>query len=339
MSAPAVIVPSGFAGLLIEPLRARRRVDPDASVTILAGVGPKVAERLGRLGLRTVRDVAEYLPRAFLDWREATGFRELAFGQSATVECTVERVSLRPTRRRNLKIVEAILADRHGGRAAGIWFNQAWLADRLTPGTHLLVHGELTPGRGCRASRSSGTSSPTTSAGAKTRGLVPLYAASQEVSTLKLLELTGAALAVARFFPDPLPAAVRAREALPLRADALHAAHRPGTREDFEVARDRLALEELVVLLVGLLRRRREFESAATAPALGEPGELLLRYRATLPFELHARAGRGDRRARSRPRCRATDATSPPGRRRARGRPWSPSMRSCAPLSAGTRAR
>ncbi len=286
MSAPAVIVPSGFAGLLIEPLRARRRVDPDAPATTLAGVGPKVAERLGRFGLHTVRDVAEYLPRGFLDWHEATGFRELAFGQSATVECTVERVSLRPTRRRNLKIVEAVLADRLGGRAAGIWFNQAWLADRLTPGTHLLVHGELAPGRGVPTFKVERYELADESAGAKTRGLVPLYAASQEVSTLKLLELTGAALGVARFFPDPLPAAVRAREALPLRADALHAAHRPRSRDDVEVARERLALEELVVLLIGLLRRRRELESAATAPALGEPRELLARYRAALPFEL-----------------------------------------------------
>ena len=50
-------------------------------------MGAKVAERLGRLGLRTVRDVAEYIPRGYLDWREAAGFAGLAAGEEATVRC------------------------------------------------------------------------------------------------------------------------------------------------------------------------------------------------------------------------------------------------------------
>jgi ATP-dependent DNA helicase RecG len=276
----------GFAGIVHDAPRFRARADPDAPVITLSGVGPKVAERLARLGLETVRDVAEYLPRAFLDWREATGFRELGYGQEATVECAVERVSLRPTRRRNLKIVEAILADRFGGRAAGVWFNQAWLADAFKPGTRLLVHGELVPGRGLPNFKVERHELATDEAGAKTRGLVPLYHASGEVSTLKLLELTERALALARFFPDPLPSRLREREGLPIRADALRAAHRPVVRAEFEAGRDRLAFEELLVLLVGLLRRRRELEAGATAPALGDPGELLARYSEALPFEL-----------------------------------------------------
>ena len=260
-------------------------MDEQAPVTTLAGVGPKVGEKLAALGIETVRDLAEHVPRAFLDWSEATGFGALRLGQEATVECTVERARVRPTRRRNLKLVEAAVVDREGGRATALWFNQAWLADRLRPGTRLLVHGELQSGGTFKVERHEVAGD---GAGLHTVGLVPLYPASEAISTVKLRELTERALPLVRWFRDPLPADVRAREGLPLRADALTAYHRPAEREEVDAARTRLALEEFLVLQLGLLRRRRELEEGSVARALGRPGELISRYRSALPFELTA---------------------------------------------------
>jgi ATP-dependent DNA helicase RecG len=117
-------------------------------------------------------------------------------------------------------------------------------------------------------------------------GLVPLYPASEAVSTTKLRELTERALPRVRWYADALPAEVRQQEKLPLRADALAAYHRPARLEDVRTARERLALEELIVLQLGLLQRRRELEEESVAPALGAPGELLAGYRKALPFEL-----------------------------------------------------
>ncbi|HWP33701.1 MAG TPA: ATP-dependent DNA helicase RecG, partial [Solirubrobacterales bacterium] len=83
------------------------------------------------------------------------------------------------------------------------------------------------------------------------------------------------------------PAELKAAERLPLRADALWALHRPRSLEEGEAGRRRLAFDELLVLQVGLARTRAGRE-AAVAPALGEPGELVARYRGLLPFELTA---------------------------------------------------
>ena len=258
-------------------------VNEDAPVTTVAGVGPKIAERLGALGIKTVRDLAEHVPRDFLDWSEATGFGQLRLGQEATVECTVERAKLRPTRRRNLKLVEAVVVDREGGRATALWFNQAWLADRLVRGTRILVHGELQSGGTFKIERHEFAGE---SAGLHTLGLVPLYPASEAISTLKLRELTERALPLVRWFPDALPAELREREGLPLRADALIAYHRPEQRKDAERSRERLALEELLVLQLALLRRRSELDEESVAPALEKAGDLIARYRDALPFRL-----------------------------------------------------
>ena len=273
-------MPAGFAGEDTGPPRARRRADPEAPVETLAGVGPKVAERLERLGLRTVRDLAEHIPRAYLDWEQVASFGDLSAGEEATVRCTLERIRVRPTRRRNLKIVEGKVVDAAGVRETAIWFNQAYLA-KLDPGTELLLHGTRELGSGFRVARTEvrGT-------GLHTVGLVPEYRASEEVPSFRLRSYVDAALPRVRFFPDPLPARTRHGEGLPLRADALVAAHRPRDRGEAETARERLAFEELLALQLGFQERRRALAATATAPALPEDGDLIERYRAVLPFTL-----------------------------------------------------
>jgi ATP-dependent DNA helicase RecG len=282
---------AGFAGMdqVAPGPGPGRRVEPEAGVESLPGVGPKVAERLTRLGagLRTVRDVAEHVPRDFLDWQQASGFAAVMAGQEATVACTVERARVRPTRRRNLKIVEAQVTDEAGSRVTAIWFNQAYLAEQLAPGTRLLLHGRLEgSGYGPATFKVERHERAETGAGLHTVGLVPVYPASEELATGRLREIADRALAIARFFRDPLPARLLAEEELTTLADAIRAAHQPRERAEAEIARRRLAFEELLLLQLGLQRRRTDVEEGAVAPALGADGELIARYRELLPFTL-----------------------------------------------------
>jgi len=115
--------------------------------------------------------------------------------------------------------------------------------------------------------------------------LVPVYHASEDITPKKLRELVGAALESVGDVPDPLPAELKARRELPLKADALVALHRPVSAAEAERARARLAFDELLVLQVGLARRRAE-RADDVAPALGPPGELVARLREQLPFRL-----------------------------------------------------
>jgi ATP-dependent DNA helicase RecG len=72
---------------------------------------------------------------------------------------------------------------------------------------------------------------------------------------------------------------------MPLRRDALVAAHRPQTVEDAHAANQRLAFEELFLLQAGLISHRRELERTTIARALGRPGPLVEKLRASLPFQ------------------------------------------------------
>jgi ATP-dependent DNA helicase RecG len=234
-----------------------------------------VKRKLAKLGLRTVGDALAYRPHRYEPAAPERRITEL-FGEDEAVIAGVVR-SARLQRARRLKLVKARVAD-ETGEITAVWFNQAWLADRLVPGMQVRLRGSLR-GRefAVRAYDLNGVSS--------TADFAPVYPATEEVTVKKLREVTRAALEYARDVVDPLPAGVKTASGLPGRADALVALHRPREEADGERGRRRLAFDELLVLQLGLARRRqgREEERAA---ALGEPGELVARYRSVLPFEL-----------------------------------------------------
>src|SRR5205823_9382969 len=108
----------------------------------LKGAGPKLAAAAGDMGLGSVGDVLLHVPHSYRDRSELRKLAELRIGEEATVEVGVRSARVRPTRRRGLVIVEASVAD-DSGPAKAVWFNQAWLGERLTEGTRLLLFGKL----------------------------------------------------------------------------------------------------------------------------------------------------------------------------------------------------
>ncbi len=240
----------------------------------LKGVGPTIARNLAKLGLRRVHDLVEYAPR---DYQRPLAEQQITdlFGEDeAAIAGIVRSVSSRRARPR-LTILKAHVADA-SGEITAVWFNQDWLKEKLAPGTRVRLRGHL---RG----REFAVRSYDIGDGEATADFAPIYPASEEINVKKLRELVLAALPSSVY--DPLPADLRARERLPLRADALWALHRPRTRAEAETGRRRLAFDELLLLQVGIARRARERERTL-APSLGKPAELVGRYREALPFTL-----------------------------------------------------
>ena len=274
-------MPRGFAGN--EPPAAWPRLPGTARperaalpVDTLSGVGPALTKKLAKLGLRTIRDLLEHRPHRYEAAVPERRIADLLAGEESAIAGEVRSVSVRRPRR-NLALVQARVAD-GSDEITAVWFNQAWLVDRLRPGTRVRLRGQLRRnGFQVRSYDLNGVSA--------TADFAPVYPASEEVTPKRLRALVERAVPQARDLPDPLPAPLKAREALPLRADALVALHRPGSLEEGESARRRLAFDELLVLQVGLARARAG-RAEEKARALGEPGKLVQRYRQLLPFEL-----------------------------------------------------
>ena len=227
-----------------------------------------------RLGLNTVGDLLEHLPR---DRQAARTIAELAIDETATVVTEVRSITSRSVRRRGMKpLVEAVVADATGTMKA-TFFNQPWLERKYRPGTRLLLQGKYQGQNRFRVS----FHAPTGEAVGASDGEMATYPATDGLSSTQILALAREHRAAARDTLEPLPARLRVLERLPDRAAALDAAH----FGDHEGGRRRLAFEELLLLQIALLRRRARRREGARAEPLEPPGELTRRWLAdSLPF-------------------------------------------------------
>jgi ATP-dependent DNA helicase RecG len=267
---------AGFGGVVQDEWRRPRGwtspLDVEAlPVTTLPGVGAALAKRLRALGIESVRDLLLHRPRRYERAVDEIAISQLWGDEEVAIAGEVIDVRTRRLGGRR-SIVTARVRDESGAIGAS-WFNQPWLAERLTPGTHLRLRGKL--GR-----YGFDVKSYDLGAAKATADFAPVYPASEQVPSTRLRELARAALERhGRFLPDPLPAELE----LPLRADALLAIHFPDTEAQAEEARRRLALDELVTLQLVVAYAR---DDDAVAAALPVHGDLVERYRALLPFVL-----------------------------------------------------
>jgi len=258
--------------------RAHRPDRLELGLDCLPGVAAVTQRKLGKLGLGTVRDVLEHGPRRYETAADEVPIAALRQAEEVVVTGRVLNVEKRPMRgRRRTRIVARV--DDGTATVSVTWFNQPWLADRLKPGTEVRLRGKL--GRWGFEPRAYDIGDEARA----TADFAPVYPAAEEIAAATVRRVVDTALPLAVHVPDPLPAELREREGLALKRDALAAVHRPRDLDEAETGRQRLAFEELLVLQIGIARRVAERERTL-APALGEPGELIHRYREALPFAL-----------------------------------------------------
>ncbi len=283
---------SGESQPLDDLQRAELRTLPRPSrlqtpIQSLKGAGPKLSALAGRIGVGDIGDLLWHVPHGYRDRSNVLEIGELRLGEEATVLAEVRSARVRPTRRRNLRIVEATVADRSGATKA-VWFNQAWLAERLRPGTKVLLSGRLDRA-GFRVTAHELIHGDTLAGqGLHTVGLVPVHSVTDGLSADRVREWVWQARDRARDAVEALPAELRARRRMPGAADALFTIHFPDDAEAADAARERLAFEELFLHQVALAARRRGRRETRPGIALDPPTDLTRSWVESLPFKLTA---------------------------------------------------
>jgi ATP-dependent DNA helicase RecG len=262
--------------MLGAPVRWPRPSRLRAPLEITAG---KMADGMAALGLNTLGELLEHMPR---DHREARTVAELRVGEQATVTVQVRSIAGRPVRRRGMRgLVEATVFDETGSMKA-TFFNQPWLVGRYPAGTRLVLHGKADGGARFRVTHHAVGSD----IGSGEVGSVAHYPASEGVSSTQILTLVRERKQGLSDFVEPLTASIRVAEGLPERAAALAAMHFGGAGDAQLQWHERLAFEELLLTQLVFLTRRGRRAAQARARALREPPSLSRRWlEQGLPFE------------------------------------------------------
>ncbi|GAB3105048.1 ATP-dependent DNA helicase RecG [Lysobacter terrae] len=261
-------------------------------ITRLAGVGPRVAEKLAARGLVSVQDLWLHLPRQYEDRTVLTPIRALQAGVAAQVEGRVEAVERGFRYRPMLKV--AVSDDSHATLVLRFFHFRAAQVAQFSPGVRVRCYGTPRAGQqGLEIVHPSYRVLDEGDAAELGSALDPVYPAIEGIGPASLRKLIG--LALDRLPNDDslelLPAALRQSLQLPSLREALLTVHRPQANEDIAAllagrhpAQRRLALEELLAHHLSL-RRQRLAQQAHAAPAL-RAKTLAQRLRRALPFKL-----------------------------------------------------
>jgi ATP-dependent DNA helicase RecG len=256
-------------------------------VQFLKGAGPRRAELLQKLGIRTIGELLLHLPSAYLDRTRITPLGTVRPDEVVTVAANVQRVDVRRGRGGRRDAV-AVLDD-GTGRIEAVWYNQPYVAGLLSPGTRLLASGRARVGRGLVLASpefeilDGGGDRPILTGGR----IVPVYPLTAGISQKLLRSLVyGALESMPQEIDDPLPPSLASSVDLTPRRAAYWALHLPETVEEAEQARRRFALEELLMFQLLLLRLRQRHSRAEDGRSLlGHPGRLA-RVRSHLGYTL-----------------------------------------------------
>ena len=246
-----------------------------APVTAVAGVGPALEQRLGRLGIRTVRDLLFHFPREHHDYSKLKKIGQVEWGEVATIlGLLLDVENVRGGKRGVVRTIARVSDET--GEIRAVWFNQPYLLKQLPRGAYIVLTG-VKQRIGNRVELSVRSHElPEQGDLINTGRLVPVYPLTEGL-TPKVLRRTikWAVDRCAGFLPEHLPAAIRSRAHLLPLPEAVAQMHFPDNEHALGEARRRLAFDELFLVQMGMLTRRANWRDGPPAPVLAAPPTLI----------------------------------------------------------------
>ena len=271
--------------------------------SMLPGVGAKRAASLAQRGIGSVGDLLFHLPSRYEDRRRLSRISELEVGHRGTFVASVLAVDFVGSRAggRMRQALQALVGD-ESSTINLKWFRGGEsIARNLNKGDRLLITGDIARYRFSKQivhpeiERIDEVSAPEAAEGEpeNIRQVVPIYTAPENVNPRTLRRLIQSAVAeYADLLVGWLPESLVAERRLPWAGEAIRQVHSPDPEADVDsysehvsAAHERLILEELYLLEVGLALRR---QARGLQPGIAlEPGadavEAAIR---ALPFAL-----------------------------------------------------
>ncbi len=268
------------------------------SVTSLKGVGPRVAERLDKIGIREIPDLLFHLPLRYEDRTRITLIGAALHGMQLVVQGEIELTQVKFGRRRSLL---CRISDGTGALTLRFFHFSAAQQKNLIKGLRILCFGEIRSGATTlemvhpeyQVLAEDVENEPTQ----MEESLTPVYPTTESLHQISLRKFTDQALALLTddLLQDFLEHADLAKNNLIIKnwslAEAIQYVHRPPSDASTEKliegthpAQQRLAFEELLAHQLSKQLSRNEFKQQK-APPLKTKGSLRKKLLSALPFE------------------------------------------------------
>ncbi|MGH7607579.1 MAG: DEAD/DEAH box helicase, partial [Gemmatimonadales bacterium] len=256
----------------------------DSPVTVLRGVSKVTAGRLKRLRVETVEDFLFHFPVRYEQYPPAQPISRLRPGTYQTIIGDVFSAGESVVGQRK-RVGEAIVSDGSGSIRL-LWWSGPWKAKQLSEGMRVAFSGKITAYRNRLQMENPEEGDPRDPA-LRSRRVVPVYRSTDRLDQRTILGLKRQAVeSFAHKLSERLPDELRERLHLPPAPEAMRAVHLPDSAASAEAGTRRFAFEELLAVELGVVKRRREWQTSGAAPELQMPEAVREGFIGSLPFGL-----------------------------------------------------
>jgi ATP-dependent DNA helicase RecG len=277
---PAVSSEKTVAGLFAK----RRKEGLDSPITVIKGISTGAEKRFAKLNVRTVRDLLYFFPRRYVDYSQKKPISQLIDGEEQTVIGTIWQAKV--TTLGNRAGTEAIIGDETGNIRA-VWFNQPYLAKSFRTNARIVISGMVSVFKGHKVFESPEWELLGDKELIHTGRMVPVYPLTQGLYPRQVRKWTKETVdGYVWQLSDFLPSEIKTRCQLLDLPAAIAQIHYPDDQRMAARARGRLSFDELLLLQLGVLAKKRDWQESQPGNAFRIEREVISRFLQCLPFTL-----------------------------------------------------
>ena len=251
-----------------------------SKLTELKGIGEKKAELFTKLGIKSVAELLRYFPRGYEDRTKTVPLCEAPLNENICVRARAFSAVKETRIRRNMTIYTMIIND-DSDAISVMWYNNRYVKGAFKHDAEYIFYGKIVLNRGKRE-----MVNPVYESAERqkfTGRVVPVYPLCEGLTQTVIRMAVEDAIEKKDRLTEYLPSALREKYRLCEINYAIKNIHFPESPADYDIARRRFVFEELFMLQLALLTRRRENEVRKRAPFADTGcGEFI----DSLPFEL-----------------------------------------------------
>ena len=256
----------------------------NSPITVIRGITPRVAAKFAKLGVRTINDLLYFFPRRYIDYSQRKFIAELEEGKEQTIVATIWQAVVATFG--NRPGTEAIVGDETGNIRV-VWFNQPYLAKNFPTNARVVISGTVGIFKGQKVFEAPEWELLKGEELIHTGRLIPIYPLTQGLYPRQVRRWTKEAIdGYAWQLEDFLPSEIKTRCQLLHLQEAITQINYPDDQLVAEQARERLAFDELFLLQLGVLARKREWQEGQPGNAFSIYQEVIDKFLGCLPFSL-----------------------------------------------------
>ncbi len=250
----------------------------------LKGVGPKMAERLEKLGLKNIRDCLYFFPRTYEDRGKTQLGKDFIEHLQTEIFLLATVLDLRREGYRT-SVIKTLLQTRDNKVVQGIWFNQPYLEKNIRPGMSLWLKGKLDFDKYHKQFTLTVADYEILKDAQQTLSITPIYSLTEGMYQKKLRQILRQIINECPL-TETLPSAILREQELLTAPQALREMHFPTSRILWKKARQRLVFEELFLLQLQVAKHYHQLHQGKKGLLFDPETKLVQEYIQSLPYQL-----------------------------------------------------